>query len=332
MLKSAIRNSKFAILLAALLFASCSTAEGQQLSRKIPAIGVLLPDSQAAYASYVAAFHEGLRELGYIPGKNILVEYRYADGKSDQQPKLATELVALNVEVIVVAGGTLGAAARATTAIPIVAGTAGDLVGGGYVRSLARPGGNVTGSTNVDSDLSAKRLEILKETLPKVSRIAFFSVEGNRGDQNELKETLAAAPLLGVRIQSFEVKEPGQFQSAFASMTSESAEALIITNNAFNFAHRKQLLKLAAMNRLPTMCGRAAFVEDGGLMSYAASRGDSFRRAAVYVDKILKGAKPAELPVEQPTKFELVINLKTAKQLGLTIPPNVLARADKVIK
>ena len=316
----------------AMLITFCSPAEAQQSANKIPVIGVFLPDTAAAYASYVASFLDGLREQGYVVGQNLLIEYRYAEGKRDRFPELAADLVRLKVDVIVVVGGTLAAVKGATLTIPIVTGSAGDLVGNGYVASLARPGGNITGSTNVDSDFSAKRLEILKEAFPTLSRVAVLSREGNQGDQDELKETRAAATSLGVRIQSLEIKNPSQIPGAFAAMSKERAEALIITNNSFNFFHRRQFFELAAKNRLPTMCGRAAFVEDGGLMSYAASRTDSMRRAAIFVDKILKGATPAELPVEQPTKFELVINLKTAKQIGVTIPPNVLARADRVIK
>jgi putative ABC transport system substrate-binding protein len=315
-----------------MLFGLSFSAEAQQPTKKVPVIGVFLPESPSAYASYVEAFRQGLHELGYVMGQNILIEYRYAEGERDQFPELAAELVRLKVDVIVVVGGTLAAAKRATSAIPIVVGSAGDLVGGGYAASLARPGGNITGSTNVDSDFSAKRLELLKEAFPKLSRVAVISHEGNQGDQDELRETRTVAQPLGVRIQSQDIKDPGQFQDAFRAMIKERAEAVIITNNSFNFAHRRQLLEFAVKNRLLTMCGRAAFVEDGCLISYAASRHDSMRRAAYFVDKILKGAKPADLPVQQPTKFEFVINLKTAKQIGVTIPQSVLFRADKVIR
>jgi putative tryptophan/tyrosine transport system substrate-binding protein len=307
-------------------------AEAQQAGKKVPVLGVLVPDTAPTYASYLEAFRQGLRELGHVERKNIAIEYRYGEGKLDRLPELAVEIVRLKVDVIVVAGGALAAAKQATNTIPIVVATAGDLVGDGYVASLARPGGNITGSTNIDSDLSPNRLELLKQTFPNLSRVAFLSREGNRGDQDELRETRAAAPALGVRIQSLEVKDPSQFQGAFTAMTKERAGALIITNNSFNFAHRKQIFPLAAKNRLPTMCGRDAYVEHGCLMSYAASRLDSMRRAAYFVDKILKGTKPADLPVQQPTKFELVIDLKTAKALGLTIPPVVMMRAEKVIK
>jgi putative tryptophan/tyrosine transport system substrate-binding protein len=327
-----MRRLTACLSLCALLIALCSPAQAQQSASKIPVIGVFLPDTASAFASYVAALREGLQELGYMEGKNLLIEYRYADGKRDLFPELATELVRLKVDAIVVVGGTLAAAKQATSTIPIVAATAGDLVGSGYVASLAKPGGNITGSTNIDADLSGKRLELLKEAFPKLSRVAFLSRKGNRGDQDELRETLAAAQAMGVRIQSLEIEDPGRFQSAFSAMSKERAEAVIITNNSFNFAHRRLLFELTAKNRLPSMCGRDAFVEHGCLISYAASRRDAFRRAAYFIDKILKGAKPAELPVQQPTKFELVINLRTAKQIGVTIPQSVLYWVDKVIR
>jgi len=319
--------------LVAAVLVSANLAEAQQAAKKIPVIGVLLPSSASDYASHNETFLQGLRQLGYVVGQNILIEYRYAEGKADRLPELAAELVRLKVDVIVTASASAVRAARKTTAtVPIVVGSAGDLVGSGLVASLAQPGGNITGSTNVDSDFSAKRLLLLKDSFPKLSRVAVLSWEVNQGDQDELKETRAAAQSLKVRIQSLEIKDPGQIPGAFAAMTKERAGALIITNNNNNFSNRRQILELAAKNRLPTMCGRTAFVEDGCLISYAASRLDSWRRAAIFVDKILKGTKPADLPVEQPTKFELVINLKTAKALGLTIPQSVLFRADQVIK
>ena len=307
-------------------------AEAQQT--RVIRIGVLRADSPSSHASEMhQAFGQGLHELGYIEGKNLFIEYRYAEGKRDRLPELAAELVRLKVDVLVaVSAGATRAAKRATNTIPIVVGSAGDLVGDGLVASLARPGGNITGSTNVDADFSAKRLELLKESFPKLSHVAVLFWEELQGDRDELKETRAAAQPMGVRILPLEVKGPNQIPGAFGEMSKERAKALIITNNSRNFVGRRQLIELAAKNRLPTMCGRAAFVEAGALMSYAASRSDSFRRAAYFVDKILKGAKPADLPIEQPTKFEFVINLKTAKQIGLTIPPNVLARADKVIR
>lgn len=322
----------FSWLLATILLTTVSVAEAQSPTSKTPVIAVFMPDTASAYARYVAAFVQSLRELSYVEHRNIRIEYRYADGKRERFSELATELVGLKPDAIVVVGGTLNVTRHATRAIPIVAATAGDLVADGYVVSLAKPGGNVTGTTNIDSELSAKRLELLKETLPKLSRVAVISHEGNRQDRDELKETRAAGHIFGVRIQSLEIKAPGQIPGAFIAMTEEHAQAVIITNNSFTFANRKQLFELATGKQLPTMCGRDAFVEHGCIISYAGSRLDGFRRAAYFVDKILKGAKPGDLPVQQPTKFELVINLKAAKQIGVTIPPHVLARADRVIR
>jgi putative ABC transport system substrate-binding protein len=241
-------------------------------------------------------------------------------------PDLAADLVRLRADAIVTQGtqATL-AVKQATNTIPIVVAGAGDLVGEGLVASLARPGGNVTGSTNIDPDLNAKRLELL-------SRVAVLYHGGPGGDQDELRETQAAAQVLGVQIQSLQVQDPSQFQNAYAAMTRERADALIIFHGTFTLFHGKELLELATKNRLPTMCGQPAWSEAGGLITYGHDRSHQWRRAAYFVDKILKGAKPAGLPVEQPKKFEFIINLKTAKQIGLTIPPNVLARADKVIK
>lgn len=330
-LKSAIRNLKSAILAGALLFALSFSAEAQP-TKKVPVIGVFLPDTASAYASYVDAFRQGLRDLGYAVGQNILLEHRYMEGKQEQLPEVADELVRLKVNIIVVVGGTLAAAKQATNTIPIVVATAGDLVGDGYVASLARPGGNITGSTNLDSDLSGKRLELLKEALPKTNRVPFLFWERFKQDQEELKETRAVAQALKVQIQSLGIKDPSQLQSAFSAIIKERAEALIITNNSSNFAHRRQTLEFAAKNQLPSMCGREAFVEAGCLVSYSGSRVDSFRRVAYIVDKILKGAEPADLPVQRPTKFELVINLKTATQIGATIQPEILARASRVIR
>lgn len=325
------KAAALSIVVAVMLIAVALTAEAQT-AKKVPVVGVFLPETASVYASYVDAFQEGLRALGYIVGQNIHIEYRYTEGKRDRLSELVAELVSLKVDVLVVVGGTLAVTKRATSTIPIVVGTAGDLVGDGYVASLAKPGGNITGSTNIDSDLSAKRLELLKESFPKLSRVAVLTHEGNRGDQDELRETRTAAQRLRIRIQSQNLKDPEQFRGAFGTMIKDRVEALIITNNSFNFLHRKKFFEFAAKNRLPTMCGRAAFTENGCLISYAANRQDSWRRAAYFVDKILKGAKPADLPVQQPMKFEFVINLKTAKQIRVTIPQSVLYRADRVIK
>ena len=281
----------------------------------------------------IEAFRQGLRELGYVEGQNILVEYRFAEGKEERYAILAAELVNLGVDVIVTQGTQATIAAKqATSKIPIVVGNAGDLVGEGLVASLARPGGNITGFTSIDPDLSAKRLQLLREAFPKVSRVAVLYHGGPGGDQDELRETQTAAKSLSVQIQPLHVQEPDQFQRAYAAMTKERAHALIIFVGSFTLLHQREILELADKIRIPTMCGGPEWSEVGCLISYGHDRRDQFRRAATYVDKILKGAKPADLPVQQPTKFELVINLKTAKQLGVTIPPNVLARADRVIK
>jgi putative ABC transport system substrate-binding protein len=281
----------------------------------------------------IEAFRQGLRELGYVEGKNLLIEYRWAEAKDDRYAPLAAELVSLGVDVIVTQG-TLAtiAAKQATSTIPIIVGAAGDLVGEGLVASLARPGGNVTGFTNIDPDLSAKRLQLLKEALPKVSRVAVLYHGGPGGDQEELRETQTAAKKLGIQIQPLHVLEPDQFQRAYTAMTKERAQALIIFGGSFTTPHRRELLDLAAKTRIPTMCGTPEWSAAGGLISYGHDRLDQWRRAAVYVDKVLKGIRPADLPVQQPMKFELVINLKTAKQIGVTILPNVLVRADRVIR
>jgi len=316
----------------ALLFAFCVRAEAQQ-PKKVPRLGFLASGSESNLRKFVDIFRDGLRGLGYSEGNNILLEYRYAEGNFDRLSALASELVRLKVDVIVTQGTrpTL-TVKKATSTIPIVVTGAGDLVGDGLVASLARPGGNVTGSTNIDPDLSAKRLELLKEILPKIARVAILYHGGPGGDQDELKETQTVAQVLGIQTQALQVQDPGQFQNAYAAMARERADALIIFHGTFMLFHGKRLLELATKNRLPTVCGQPAWSEIGGLITYGHDRTHQWRRAAVYVDKILKGAKPADLPVEQPTKFELVINLKTAKQIGLVVPPNVLARADKVIR
>jgi putative ABC transport system substrate-binding protein len=304
-----------------------------QQAKKIPRIGLLSGNRPSPMPRVIEALRQGLRELGYVEGKNILIEYRWAEGKDDRYVPLAAELVSLGVDAIVTQGtqATL-AAKQATSTIPIIVGGAGDLVGEGLVTSLARPGGNVTGFTNIDPDLSAKRLQLLKEALPKVSRVAVLYHGGPGGDQEELRETQNAAKKLGVKIQALHVLEPDQFQRAYAAMTTERAQALIIFSGSFTSLHRTALLELAAKNRIPTISGSPLWAEAGALISYGHDRLDQWRRAAGYVDKVLKGTKPADLPVQQPMKFELVINLKTAKQIGVTLDPNVLARAGRLIK
>jgi putative tryptophan/tyrosine transport system substrate-binding protein len=305
-----------------------------QRPARIFRIGILIASSAASYSGRVEAFRQRLRELGYVEGKNIFIEYRYAEGKSERLPDLAAELVRLKVDVIVTATGgrDILAAKKASATIPIVFAGTGDPVETGLVSSLARPGGNITGLSLMTPDLDGKRLELLKEAFPKVARVAFLwdagSVRGNR----PLTDMEAAAKALGLKLQSLPVRSLDDFESAFARAKRDGAQALITSPNTLIITQQRQVLDFAAKNRLPAMYPASEFVEAGGLMSYAPNYEDLFRRAATYVDNILKGAKPSDLPVEQPKKFEFIINLKTAKQIGLTISPNVLARADKVIK
>jgi putative ABC transport system substrate-binding protein len=321
------------LLVTTFLLVTASFAEAQQPT-KMARIGVLPAGSPASMATRVEAFRQALRELGYVEGRNIVLEYRYADGKYERYRDLADDLVRLKPDIIVVSStGFTTAAKEATKTIPIVVAGAGDLVGTGVVASLARPGGNVTGSTSMASDLSGKRLELLKEVVPKASRVAVFwrKVPGSQ-DDDEVKETQVVASPLGITVQLVPVRGTDEFQGAFAAMKKGNAGALIIIQGGYTNVYRRQLAELAIKNRLPTMCEQPTWTEDGCLMSYGSDPNHNWRRAATFVDKILKGRKPADLPVEQPTKFELVFNLNTAKQIGLTIPPNVLARADKVLK
>jgi putative ABC transport system substrate-binding protein len=322
-------------LLANLFLATVSLAEAQQPG-KVPRIGYLSAVSPSAESSRLDAFRQALRDLGYMDGKNIVIEARFADGRLDRFPDFAAELVRLKVDVIVT-GGSPGthAAQQATRTIPLVMTLVGDPVPR-FVASLAKPGGNTTGLTQISSQLSGKRLELLKEAFPKISRVVLF-VDGAVAAQQQisqvLQETRLAAEGLGVKVLSLEIRAPNpDLDGAFRTATSERAGALIIPPGPVLIPHRKRFVDLTAKSRLPAMYGDSEWTEAGGLMSYGVDYLDLYRRAATYVDKILKGRKPADLPVEQPTKFELIINLKTAKQIGVTIPPNVLARADKVIK
>jgi putative ABC transport system substrate-binding protein len=326
-----MRKRIFLWLLATVLMNTVSFAEAQQ--PKTPRIGMLVTGSASTNKSPDDAFRQGLRELGYIEGRNIVIEYRYVEGKRDRIPELAAELVQVKVDVLVVAGGvsTTLPVKKATSSIPIVFTNASDPVGAGLVASLARPGGNVTGLATVSQDLSGKRLEVLKEVVPKALRVAVLWNPGP-ADENEVRQIETVAPALGVKIQSLQVRDPNEFPGRYAAMKRENANALVLIQGSFTLFHRKQLVELAAENRLPSMCESSSWTDDGCLLSYGPDVLYAYRRAAVYVDKILKGARPADLPVEQPTKFDLVINLKTAQQIGLTIPPNVLARADRVIK
>ena len=325
---------KLLLLVFALTILAAPVAAGAQQAKKVARIGVLRSGSPSSAASSEDAFRQGLRELGYIEGQNLVMEYRFAEGKRDRLPELAAELVRLKVDMLVVAGvSATQAAKQATTTIPVVVGYAGDLVGTGLIASLAKPGGNITGSTEMSPDVSGKRLELLKEAVPKTSRVGVVWYPRKGGsDEEEVRQTETAARQFGVQVQLVEVRDPKEFQGAYAVMTKQQANAVILIRGSFTDFHRKQLLELALKQRLPSMCEPAQWARDGCLMSYGPDYTHLWRRAATYVDKILKGAKPADLPVEQPTKFELVINLKTAKALGLTIPQSVLIRADEVIQ
>jgi putative ABC transport system substrate-binding protein len=315
-------------LLAAPLAADAQPASG------IHRIGYLAGGSAAATPRTVEAFRQGLRELGWVEGQNIVIDYRFAEGRFDRLPDLAAELVRLKAEVIVAGPTPVAVAAKnATGTIPIVMWAVGDPIGLGLIASLARPGGNVTGvSFAVGMETPVKGLELLRETVPKVRRVAVLSNPANPAHARATREVKVAARSLGVELQLLEARDPGEFDGAFAAMAKERVAALLVVTDIVFLLHRARLVDLAAKNRLPSMHALKEYVEAGGLMSYGPSGPDLVRRAAWFVDKILKGAKPADLPIEQPTKFELVINLKTAKALGLTIPPSVLARADEVIQ
>jgi putative ABC transport system substrate-binding protein len=328
-----MRRIVIGFTLSTLLYALCFPAEAQQ--PKVPRIGFLRSGSAASTTSEREAFLQGLRDLGYVDGKNIMIEYRYAEGKAERWPVLAAELVKLNVDIFVVGGvGVTRAVHEVTQTIPIVVGAAGDLVKSGLIASLAKPGGNITGSTEIATDLSGKRMELLKEIVPRASRVAviWHSPAGRSDDDEELKQTQTEARQFGLNVLALGIREPDQFQNVFNTVTHDKANAIIILRSSLTLFHRKQLAELSVKNRLPSICDGHDFVQEGCLISYGPDLRYLWGRAANFVDKILKGAKPADLPVEQPRKFELVINLKTAKQIGLTIPPNVLARADKVIK
>jgi len=315
------------------LLAAPLAAEAQQAA-KIARIGYLTTNMAAG--PVLEAFRQGLRDLGYVEGRNLVIEYRAAEGKSERLPALAAELVALKVDVIVAPTTPAALAAKqATRTIPIVFSFAPDPVASGLVTSLARPGGNVTGLSVLGPELVGKRLELLTQAVPGVSRVAFLWQPGaldERQGKDILKEAEVAARALGVRLQFVEARGPADFDSAFSEMTRARADALTVLTSVMFFNERRRLVDLAAKNRLPAVYPWRDSVDAGGLMSYGPNVADLFRRAATYVDKILKGAKPADLPVEQPTKFELVINPKAAKALGLTIPPSVLGRADEIIQ
>jgi putative ABC transport system substrate-binding protein len=306
-----------------------------QQQGKIWRVGFLAlrsPTASIPVASY-GAFLQGMRELGYVEGKNLIIERRLAEGKVERLPDLAAELVQLKVDVIVTAGAQpTSAAHKATTTIPIVMGNSIDPVGSGFIVSLARPGGNITGLSNLIGDLSPKHFEMLRSMVPKLSRVAILMNPTNSGHAMILKTVQTAAQKSGVKILPVQARSPQEIESAFSTMTKHNAEAVIVANDAFLNQQRRQIAELAAKNRLASVAAVREYVEAGGLMSYGPNFVESYRRAATYVDKIFKGAKPGDLPVEQPTKFELVINHKTAKALGLTIPQSLLISADKVIE
>jgi putative ABC transport system substrate-binding protein len=319
-------------LLAVWFFSFLSPCEAEQ-PQKTHRIGVLGATSPATIAARLDAFRQGLRELGYIEGKNIVVEYSYADGKLNRVPALAAEMVRLKLEVIVTGGSAATRPAKeATATIPIVMAQDTDPVGNGFVASLARPGGNITGLSIVAPELGGKQLELLKETVPKLVRVVVPSNPDEASYAQLRKETELAAKALKIQTQFLDARGPKDVESAFREAIKRRADAVLVPTMPIVAAQRAQIAALAVENRLPAMYGQPEYVDLGGLMFYGASINDLFRRAATYVDKILKGTKPADLAVEQPTKFELIINLKAAKQIGLRIPPNVLARADRVIK
>ena len=301
-----------------------------QQPAKVPRIGFL---STGVAGPNIEAFRQGLQELSYVVGQNIAIEYRWAGGRDDRLPELAGELIRLKVDIIVTTSSSAARAAQqATKTIPIVMAVSGDPVGTGLVASLARPGGNITGLTILSPELSGKRLELLKEAFPKVSRVAVLWNPASPDKQLDFRETQAAARALKVQLQSLEVRGPKDFDKVFQAATKERTHALITLSDPLTGSQGRRIMDFAAKSRLPAMYGDSVFVEAGGLMAYGPNIFDLYRRAAFFVDKLLKGAKPADLPVQQPMRFELVINLDTAKKIGRTIPPELLMRADKVIK
>ena len=328
-----MRKRFFGLALSTMLYALCLPVEAQQ-AEKVPRIGYLSGSPPSAVAQLNEAFRQGLRELGYMEGKNIIIEWRSGEGKRDRLPALAAELVRLKVDVIVTAGPLVTRAAKeATSTIPIVMAQDPDPVGNGFVASLVRPGGNITGLSRLAPELSGKQLELLKEIVPKLSRVAVFGTSTRPGNAQTLREVELAAGAFGVQLQYLDILSPKDIETAFQAAVTERADgALWFVTGSIGNPHRKKVADLAVSSRLPMIYFEREDVEAGALMFYGVNIVDLHRRAAVYVHKILKGAKPADLPVEQATKFEFVINLKAAKQIGVTIPPNVLARADKVIR
>ena len=313
--------------------AAAPLAAEAQAPSKIPLVGVLAPGMPTTYVARIEAFRQALRDLGWVEGQTIAFEYRYAEEKFERLPDLAAELVRLNVNLIVTTSAPgAEAAKRATAVIPIVFASHGDPVGTGHVASLARPGGNITGLSFMTPDLSPKRLELLKEAFPGITRVAVLWNAANRAKAGDWRTTQAAARLLGVTLQPHEVRRADDLASAFAAMPKQRPEALLTLDDPVMLSSRISIVAFAARERLPAIYGHREYADAGGLMAHGPNLADSYRRAALYVDKILKGAKPADLAVAQPTSFELIINLKTAGALGLTIPQSILRRADEVIE
>ena len=326
-MKNTVRLFAFTMTLAA-----CVDAANAQQPKKLARV-CYLGNTVTATAEMIKPFQQRLREIGYVEGQTLTIDYRYWEGKVERLQNLAAEFVRLNCDVIVTQGTEAAEAAKnATKTIPVVMAFGADAVKRGIVADLARPGANITGLTNIGAELYGKRLELLKETVPKSARVAFLWSPSNPAAEDELKEIETVARFLKVGIQSLEVKGPDDIEGGFQAATKKRAQALLLGSGGFFGAHRKRIVDLAAKNRLPAMYGNVQFVEQGGLMSYGEDRSEMFRRAAEIVDKILKGTKPADIPVERPKKFDFVINLKAAKQIGFTVPPEVLARATKIIR
>jgi putative ABC transport system substrate-binding protein len=332
--KSKIENLKWVgpSVIAFVLAVTGTVVQAQQPT-KIPRIGFLTAGSPSTIPARIEAFRLGLRELGYVEDKNMVIEWRFGEGKLDRLPALVAELVRLKVDVILSAGAAVTRPAKdATRTIPIVMAQDTDPVGNGFVASLARPGGNITGLSSYSAELNGKRLELLKEIVPRLSRLAVVGESTYPGNAQSLREVELAAAAFGVKLQYLDILGPKDFETAFRAAGKGRADAILVLQSAVLNSQRKEIVDLAIKSRLPAIYYAAEWMEAGGLMSYATSITDLYRRAATYIDKILKGTKPADLPVEQPKKFEFVINLKAAKQIGVTIPPNVLVRADKVVK
>jgi putative tryptophan/tyrosine transport system substrate-binding protein len=323
----------FVWLMTTVLLTTVSPAAAQQPAARIPRIGFQLDAPASAMTARTEAFRQGLRELGYIEGKNIIIEWRSSEGKIERRSELAAELVRLKVDVIVSAGPTVTRVVKeATSTIPIVMAQDTDPVGSGFVASLARPGGNITGLSALAPEMSGKQLDLLQQIIPRLSRVAVIGNSTNPGDAQALRETVLAAGSFEVYLRYLDVLDPKDIEIVFRDAAKGRAEAILVLGNPILNVNRKQIVDLAVKHRLPATYARPEYVEAGGLMYYGTNYNDLLRRASTYVDKILKGAKPADLPVEQPTKFEFIVNLKAAKQIGLKIPSHVLAKADRVIK